>query len=76
MVDVAIIGAGISGLAAAHYASKAGSSVVLYEAGELGGVIRTSFVDGFMLEQGFMHAFGQQLAQAVGFADPGSHAGR
>ncbi len=52
MNSVAIIGAGISGLSAAYYASKAGCQVVLYEPNELGGVVRTAHIDGFTLERG------------------------
>ncbi len=52
-VDVAVIGGGISGLAAAHALNKAGRSFVVLEAGERwGGVIRSQAVDGFLLEGG------------------------
>ncbi|MBK6424967.1 MAG: protoporphyrinogen oxidase [Blastocatellia bacterium] len=51
--DVAVIGAGISGLSYAHRARKAGRSVVVLESGNrAGGVIRTHREDGFLVECG------------------------
>ncbi|HXY38411.1 MAG TPA: FAD-dependent oxidoreductase, partial [Vicinamibacteria bacterium] len=50
---VAVIGGGISGLAAAFTLHKRGVPYVLVEAGtSLGGVIRTETRDGFLLEGG------------------------
>ena len=50
---VAVLGGGITGLAAAHRASELGADVVLLEASErLGGVIETERHDGWLLELG------------------------
>jgi oxygen-dependent protoporphyrinogen oxidase len=52
-VDVAVIGAGASGLAAAYELQLRGASFVLLDATRrLGGVIRTERVDGFTLDAG------------------------
>ncbi len=52
-VDVAVIGGGITGLAAAHALRKRGVSFVLLEAApRFGGVIRTESEGGFLLEAG------------------------
>jgi oxygen-dependent protoporphyrinogen oxidase len=52
-VDVAVIGGGIAGLAAARALHAQGLTVVLLEAGpRFGGVIRTERADGFLLEGG------------------------
>lgn len=51
--DVVVVGGGISGLAAAYEAARAGARVVLVEAADrLGGKIRTEHVDGFVVEAG------------------------
>ncbi|WED56773.1 protoporphyrinogen oxidase [Exiguobacterium profundum] len=50
---IAIIGGGITGLAAAYYAKEAGAHVTLIEAQDhLGGKIKTIYRDGFTLETG------------------------
>ncbi len=50
---IAIIGGGITGLAAAHYAKEAGAHVTLFDAQDrLGGKIKTIYQDGFTLETG------------------------
>ncbi|MFM7735762.1 MAG: protoporphyrinogen oxidase [Alphaproteobacteria bacterium] len=50
---VAVLGGGITGLAAAHRAHELGAEVVLLEASErLGGVIATEHQDGWVLELG------------------------
>ncbi len=50
---IAIIGAGISGLSLAYFLQKKGIEYVLLEASNrVGGLINTSFVDGYTLETG------------------------
>src|SRR5437016_7794454 len=52
-VDVAIVGGGISGLAAAYELQRRGVSVRLFEASDrLGGVIRTDRFDGWVIDGG------------------------
>lgn len=51
--DVVIIGAGISGLAAAHWIKKAGYSVrIIEKANRAGGSVQTDHHDGFLIEHG------------------------
>ena len=51
--DSVIIGAGISGLAAAHRLKKRGHNVLLIESGaRAGGVIQSEEVEGFLIEAG------------------------
>jgi len=51
---VTVIGAGLSGLAAALHLSRAGVEVRVLEAGdEVGDQVRTDAVDGFLLDRGF-----------------------
>jgi phytoene dehydrogenase-like protein len=53
-VDVAIIGAGLSGLSAAVHLYEAGKSVKIFEANDfIGGKVSTDYVDGFTLDKGF-----------------------
>jgi len=55
MRRVAIVGAGIAGLAAAYELAKAGAYVVLYEKDDyVGGHAKTVVVNGVDLELGFM----------------------
>ncbi len=50
---VAVIGAGISGLAAAHFLKKAGADVIVLEKKNgPGGTIETKVLDGFLVESG------------------------
>ncbi|GAA2094598.1 protoporphyrinogen oxidase [Kitasatospora saccharophila] len=52
-VDVAVVGAGIAGLAAAHHLVAAGRSVRVYEgADRVGGRMAASRVDGWLLDEG------------------------
>jgi phytoene dehydrogenase-like protein len=50
--DVAVIGGGLAGLTAATTAARAGASVVLLEARNLGGRARSAIRDGFTLNEG------------------------
>jgi oxygen-dependent protoporphyrinogen oxidase len=53
MAAIAIVGAGIAGLTAAHRLKRKGYRVVVYEASErAGGVIRTERRDGYLAELG------------------------
>ena len=52
--DVVVIGAGLSGLAAARQVQQSGLSVVVLESSDaVGGRVRTDNVDGFLLDRGF-----------------------
>jgi oxygen-dependent protoporphyrinogen oxidase len=52
-VDSIIIGAGVSGLVAAHRLKKMGRDLLLVESGDrVGGVIQSSEVEGFLIERG------------------------
>ena len=52
--DVAIVGAGLAGLAAARHLSIHGLDVVVLEASDaVGGRVRTDLVDGLQLDRGF-----------------------
>jgi phytoene dehydrogenase-like protein len=53
-VEVAVVGAGLAGLACAIELADAGRDVVVLEAGDgVGGRVRTDLVDGFRLDRGF-----------------------
>ncbi|MEM9464815.1 MAG: NAD(P)/FAD-dependent oxidoreductase [Actinomycetota bacterium] len=53
-VDVAVVGAGLAGLAAARIVAGAGRSIVVLEASDgVGGRVRSDIVDGFVLDRGF-----------------------
>jgi oxygen-dependent protoporphyrinogen oxidase len=52
-LDVAVVGAGAAGLAAAHALTKAGRSVHVFEAAdEVGGRMRTLRRDGYLIDEG------------------------
>jgi phytoene dehydrogenase-like protein len=51
---VAVVGAGVSGLACAVHLHEAGMPVQVFEAGrEVGGRVRTDLADGFRIDGGF-----------------------
>ena len=53
-VDVAIVGAGLAGLACARTLAHHGHSVAVFEASDaVGGRVRTDRVDGFLVDRGF-----------------------
>jgi phytoene dehydrogenase-like protein len=53
-VDVVVVGAGLAGLAAARRIAVAGRTVCVLEASdEIGGRVRTDYVDGLILDRGF-----------------------
>lgn len=67
-VDIAIIGGGISGLSAAYHIQKYSSdcNVSLFEKNTyLGGVIRTSFQQGFLIEHGPDAYLNQPIMEAL-----------
>lgn len=49
---IAVVGAGIAGLSAAHELLKAGHTPILFEPGSIGGMLRSEGGDGFTLELG------------------------
>lgn len=52
-MKIAVIGAGISGLAAAHFLKRGGAEVTVFEKGNgPGGTIGTKVVDGYLVENG------------------------
>ena len=53
-VDVAIVGAGLSGLACARTLAQRGVACTIFEASDaVGGRVRTDVVDGFRIDRGF-----------------------
>lgn len=53
-MTVAVVGAGLAGLACARRLQTAGRDVVVLEASDgVGGRVRTDVVDGFLLDRGF-----------------------
>lgn len=55
MEDVAVVGAGVAGLAAAYRLTKGGAKVTLYEASDkVGGHADTQLVAGVPVDVGFM----------------------
>jgi oxygen-dependent protoporphyrinogen oxidase len=73
--QVVVVGGGISGLAAAFEASRAGAPVLLVEADKrLGGKVRTERQDGFLIEDGpdsfiSYRPAAAELAREVGLGD-------
>ena len=54
MVEVVVIGAGLSGLSCAAHLKRAGRNVVVYEASDgIGGRVRSDIVNGMILDRGF-----------------------
>ena len=54
MARIAVVGAGLSGLAAAIYLERNGQEVVLYEASDrVGGRVTSDMVNGFICDRGF-----------------------
>lgn len=69
MLDVAIVGAGMSGLTAAYYLQQMGLHVQVFESSrQVGGRIRTDRIDGFQLDRGF-HLFHTAYPEAQGLFD-------
>lgn len=57
-VSVAVVGAGLAGLACARTLTRAGVSVAILEASDgIGGRVRTDMVEGFRLDRGFQVFF-------------------
>jgi oxygen-dependent protoporphyrinogen oxidase len=53
MAAIAVVGAGLAGLVAAHHLKRRGVRVVVYEAAErVGGTIRSERRDGYLAELG------------------------
>lgn len=64
--DVAVIGGGLTGLAAAIYAARGGRTVTLFEkASEVGGLARTNEKQGFFMNRGAHALYFQQEAGEV-----------
>src|SRR3990167_3579047 len=84
--DVVVIGAGISGLAAAFYLKKKGLDVSLFEKSEhVGGVIRSLHKEGYLLEEGPNTYMGltdpvQEMVESLGLTEsmvfPQKHASK
>lgn len=69
MKDVIIIGAGLSGLTAANYLQQKELSFLILEAeGQVGGRIKTSTKDGFLLDHGFQ-VFAKAYPEAKALLD-------
>ncbi|MEP6781678.1 MAG: protoporphyrinogen oxidase [Gemmatimonadaceae bacterium] len=72
--DVAVVGAGLTGLAAAYSAQREGADVVIIEASNRpGGVVATKLINGFLIEEGpnSLSASDELLAllRAIGLSD-------
>jgi len=64
MLDVAIIGAGLSGLSAAYHLQEKGYKVAVFESNaKVGGRCKTDYVDGFILDRG-LHFFQKGFAES------------
>lgn len=74
LVDVVVLGGGVSGLAAAFRAQQLGARTVVLEAdGDVGGVMRTDHREGFLVEHGptsmAMTPVAEQLLRDLGLQD-------
>lgn len=64
MLDVIIIGAGLSGLSAAYHLQSKGYSVAVFEAsGKVGGRCKSDYIDGFILDRG-VHFFQKAFSES------------
>ncbi len=71
-LDVAIVGAGMSGLTAAYYLQKKGLKVKVFEcATQLGGRMRTDRIGGFKLDRGlhFLHTAYPEVSKLINYDD-------
>lgn len=52
-MNIAVVGAGISGLSTAHFLKKSGADVVVFERNDFpGGTISSKIVEGYLVENG------------------------
>jgi phytoene dehydrogenase-like protein len=69
MLDVAIVGAGLSGLTAACQLEKKGYKVAVFEAsGQIGGRCKTEYMDGYVLDKG-LHFFQKGYSESKKLLD-------
>ncbi len=64
MSDVVIIGAGLTGLSAAHHLQSRGHKVQIVESsGKVGGRCKSDYIDGFILDRG-LHFFQKDFSES------------
>lgn len=64
MLDVIIVGAGLSGLSAAYQLQLKGYKVAIYEAnGKVGGRCKSDYIDGYILDKG-LHFFQKGFSES------------